>query len=127
MLGRLGFIMPTFSFPCPRFQRKINLNALTLLGQEAVFLFLLGRERVMLALLVGRARVGMQIVEAFVAAVSQTGCGGQQGQARVFEESKVMGFSFCKGGAKQPFVAFSHHDLGLLGMAFWVWRFFLPL
>ena len=24
MLGRLGFIMPTFSFPCPRFQRKIK-------------------------------------------------------------------------------------------------------
>ena len=30
MLGRVGFIMPTFSFPCPRFQGKINLDEVVL-------------------------------------------------------------------------------------------------
>jgi hypothetical protein len=42
---------------------------------------------------------------------------GKQGQARVLEEGKVMGFSFCKSGAKQPLVAFSHDDLSFLGVA----------
>lgn len=89
----------------------------TLLCQKAVFPFLLGRERVMLAFLMGCARVGMHLLDAFVAAVSQTDCGGEQRQARRFEEGKVMGFSFRKGGAKQPLIALSYDDLGFLGVA----------
>ena len=72
----------------------------TLLRQETVFSFLLLCERMMLAFLVGSARVGMEFLDSFVAAVGQAGRGGQQLQARIFEQSKVMGFTTGKGSAE---------------------------
>ena len=48
----------------------------TLLSQKSIFSFLLGCERVMLALLVRCAGVLMMLLESFVATVGQTDWGG---------------------------------------------------
>ena len=79
--------------------------------QLFVFALLFGGERLFFGFFVRCARVLVMFGDALVAAVGQTGGGFEQGQAALFEQSKVMGFAQTKIGANQALIFGSHEQL----------------
>ena len=59
----------------------------------------------------------MIFLDSFVAAVGQTDRAWQEWQARGLEHGEVVRFALCKGGAKQPLIAFAHQHLRFEGVA----------
>ncbi len=89
-------------------------------GQCFVFLFLFGRERMVLAFLVRCLAVGVQFVHALIAAISQKFEVRRNGQATAFEQRKIMRFAGAGCHAQNHLFAVVNHDLSFLGMAFFL-------
>ena len=86
-------------------------------GQGFVFLFLFGRERMMLAFLMRRVAVGVQFVHALIAGISQKFQVRRNGQTAALEQRKIMGFTGTRSHAQNPLLAVVNHDLSFLSMA----------
>ena len=86
--------------------------------QLPVGLFLFGRQGIILAFLVRRATVAMELVDSFVTTVTSATGLFLQRQLACLEKCKVVHIAFAKGGSQQTERAGLHYELSLAGMAF---------
>lgn len=97
-------------------QRMFTTDALP--RYRPIARLLLIRERVMLALLLGRFGILAQLVQSLIAAVSQTDMRARQRGSARFEQRKVRLLAFAKGRCDNLPRGVLGDYLGLLGMAF---------
>ena len=92
-------------------------NAHATRGQGAIVRFLGVAEGVMFTFLVRSLAVGMEFIQALIAAIRQQFEIGGHGQTTALEQGKVVGVA-CTGGDAENLFLVVNHDLPFLSVAF---------
>ena len=103
------------------------LNQQSLTRQLLVFLLLIWRQWMMFALFVGRARIFMLFLQAFVAAIAQTAGHVLKRQRTGFKQGKVMHAAGTKGGSYNAIVGLLDYHLRFMRVSLFLAAVVAPL